>query len=120
LNFVLGVLIDPAAKPALDGLHAVVVGDATPFHEVAAQCKRLVLRDLMASELTVLARRLDQISEAHRFSRDFTLQSLQRALGEVMAYFPVYRTYLRPGDDRLSDLDRAHVAAAVRRAKRHN
>jgi (1->4)-alpha-D-glucan 1-alpha-D-glucosylmutase len=120
LNFVLGVLIDPAAKPALDGLHAVVVGDATPFHEVAAQCKRLVLRDLMASELTVLARRLDQISEAHRFSRDFTLQSLLRALAEVMAYFPVYRTYLRPGDDRLSDLDRAHVAAAVRRAKRHN
>lgn len=120
MNLVLGVLVDPAAAPALEGLHALVVGDASPFHAVAAHCKRLVLRDLMASELTMLARRLDQISEAHRFSRDFTLQTLMRALAEVMACFPVYRTYLRPGEDRLSDADRAHVATAVRRAKRRN
>lgn len=120
MNLVLGVLVDPAAAPALDGLHALVVGDASPFRAVAAHCKRLVLRDLMASELTVLARRLDAISEAHRFSRDFTRQSLLRALAEVMACFPVYRTYLRPGDERLSDADRGHVAVAVRRAKQRN
>ncbi|MCW5893069.1 MAG: malto-oligosyltrehalose synthase [bacterium] len=120
LNLVLGVLVDPAAAFALQGLHALVVGDVASFRSVATQCKRLVLRDLMASELTVLARRLDAISEAHRFSRDFTLQSLGRGLGEVMACFPVYRTYLRPGDERPSRADRAHVATAVRRAKQRN
>lgn len=120
LNLVLGVLVDPAAAPALQALHALVAGDASSFRAVATQCKRLVLRDLMASELTVLARRLDAISEAHRFSRDFTLQSLARALAEVMACFPVYRTYLRPGEDGLSGADRGHVAVAVRRAKQRN
>jgi proton glutamate symport protein len=51
----------------------------------------------MASELNMLAHRLNRISESHRSSRDFTLGSLRRALRETIAAFPVYRTYL--GDD---------------------
>ena len=47
----------------------------------------------MSSELYVLARRLDRISEQHRWSRDFTQNSLHLALAEVIACFPVYRTY---------------------------
>ena len=48
----------------------------------------------MSSELNVLSRRLDRISEQHRRSRDFTLESLRDALREVIACFPVYRTYI--------------------------
>ena len=42
----------------------------------------------MSSELNVLSRRLDRISEQHRRSRDFTLESLRDALREVIACFP--------------------------------
>ena len=46
----------------------------------------------------MLARQLNRVSEADRRSRDFTLNELRRALREVIACFPVYRTYLRPGE----------------------
>ena len=48
----------------------------------------------MASEINVLARELNRISEMNRRTRDFTLNSLRRALVEFIALFPVYRTYV--------------------------
>ena len=51
----------------------------------------------MASEINQLGHHLDRISERNRLFRDFTLPSLVRALREVIAAFPVYRTYV--GDD---------------------
>ena len=74
----------------------------------------------MSSELHVLARRLDRISEQHRWSRDFTASSLHLALGEVIACFPVYRTYAQADSISISDGDRLHILRAVREAKRRN
>ena len=74
----------------------------------------------MSSELYVLARRLDRISEQHRWSRDFTLNSLHLALGEVIACFPVYRTYVQADTVEVSAGDRQHVLRAIRDAKRRN
>src|SRR5205814_1977544 len=67
------------------------------FSEIVYESKRLIMDSSMASELNMLAYRLNRISEKHRSSRDFTLGSLRRALREIIAAFPVYRTYL--GDD---------------------
>jgi (1->4)-alpha-D-glucan 1-alpha-D-glucosylmutase len=40
---------------------------------------------------------LDRLSEQNRWYRDFTLEALSRAVRETIACFPVYRTYLAPG-----------------------
>ena len=48
----------------------------------------------MASELTVLARALKTIAGSDRRTRDFTLTALRSAIVEVVACFPVYRTYV--------------------------
>ena len=74
----------------------------------------------MSSELHVLGRHLDRISEQHRWSRDFTASSLHLALGEVIACFPVYRTYAQADSISISDGDRLHILRAVREAKRRN
>jgi (1->4)-alpha-D-glucan 1-alpha-D-glucosylmutase len=74
----------------------------------------------MSAELHVLARRLDRISEQHRWSRDFTLFSLQEALTEVIACFPVYRTYIRAATNVVGDEDRRYILSALRTAKRRN
>ena len=71
----------------------------------------------MASELTVLTHMLDRISSSSRRSRDFTRDSLRDTLTEVIACFPVYRTYVdehgwTPGDRVV--LDRAIVRARRR------
>ena len=42
--------------------------------------KRFIMQSAMASELAVLAHALNDISESHRASRDFTLNGLRKAL----------------------------------------
>ncbi len=88
--------------------------------DLTYECKKLILRVAMSSELHVLARRLDRISEQRRFSRDFTLNSLQYALGEVIACFPVYRSYTRMRQTEVCQEDRRHILRAISEAKRRN
>jgi len=120
LNLVSGLLVRPEGMQALIRFEARLAGERRRFADVSYESKKLVLHALMSSELTVLARRLDRISEQHRASRDFTLQGLHDALREVIACFPVYRTYVRPGDAAVSEQDRGHVEAAVRAARQRN
>ena len=42
-------------------------------------------------------------------------RGIEAALGEILAGFPVYRTYLR--EDRRSEIDRARITAAVAAAR---
>jgi (1->4)-alpha-D-glucan 1-alpha-D-glucosylmutase len=78
----------------------------------------LILKTAMASDLQLLAHRLNRISERHRRSRDFTLNALRVALREIIACFPVYRTYVRRGE--VSERDRQVVCRAAAQAKRRN
>src|SRR5262249_57033560 len=50
-------------------------------------------------------------------SRDFTLNGIRRALREVIASFPVYRSYV---NGTVHDTDKAVIGKAVRRARRRN
>ena len=120
LNVLGGVFVDHSNAQALGGLYRDFTGFATRFSDLLYECKKLILHAAMSSELHVLARRLARISEQHRFSRDFTLNSLQHALGEVIACFPVYRSYIRRSHESVSPDDRLHINAAVRAAKRRN
>ena len=58
------------------------------------------------AKMLELAHRLDRISEKHRSSRDFTLGSLKTALREIIAAFPVYRTYV---GERVGEVGRRHA-----------
>ena len=72
----------------------------------------------MSSELTVLGRALVRLAQRDRHSRDFTRNNLTDALREVIACFPLYRTYITAED--ISLHDRACVEVAVAFAKRRN
>jgi (1->4)-alpha-D-glucan 1-alpha-D-glucosylmutase len=93
-------------------------GEQRNFADVVHDCKRLILRFSMSSELQMLAHRINRISEQHRKSRDFTLNALRYALREVLAAFSVYRTYLGPHG--VSERDQRFVNRAVAIAKRRN
>jgi (1->4)-alpha-D-glucan 1-alpha-D-glucosylmutase len=120
LNMVNGLYVDPLGLRLIErGYRRLREGSGT-FDDLLYRAKKLILRTAMSSELHVLARRLDRISEQHRWSRDFTASSLHLALGEVIACFPVYRTYAQADTISISDGDRLHVLRAVREAKRRN
>ncbi|MDQ3906760.1 MAG: malto-oligosyltrehalose synthase, partial [Acidobacteriota bacterium] len=119
-NLLNGVFVDTSNADAFLGLYRDFTGAGLKFRDLLYECKKLILRVAMSSELHVLARRLDRVSEQHRYSRDFTFNSLHDALGEVIACFPVYRSYIRRRHTSVGEEDRRHIAAAVRAAKRRN
>ena len=62
---------------------------------------------------------VNRVSERDRRSRDFSLNELRKAVREVIACFPVYRTYVRP-DRPVAERDRGYIQQAVARARRRN
>ena len=101
-------------------LYANFIGERRNFRDIVYESKKLIIETAMSGEMAVLSRRLDRISEQHRWSRDFTANSLAAALQEVIACFPVYRSYVRPETGKVATADRNHIMTAIRRAKRRN
>ena len=102
-----------AAAPRLRQAHRAQRSRSTTCSTTS---KQLIMATAMASELNVLAHMLDRIGEGNRKSRDFTLESLRDVIREVVACFPVYRTYVdesgwTPADRAVVDAgDRARAA----------
>lgn len=113
-----GLFVDPGAERRLDRLYARFLGRPADFDELLYERKRLVIRAILSSELMVLANLLDRIAESDRYTRDYTLNGLREALTEIVACFPVYRTYLTPGQ--VSEQDRRFLQWAVAQAKRRS
>ena len=119
LNQVNGLFVDPASRELMDRIYMRYIGGRIDFDELVYQKKKLVLYTAMAAEMNLLARQLNRISEANRWTRDFTLYSLRAALIEVIACFPVYRTYISD-DGVVDERDRRYILQAAACAKRKN
>jgi (1->4)-alpha-D-glucan 1-alpha-D-glucosylmutase len=114
-----GLFVDPAGARPLAAAAAAFTGQRLPWADLVYACKRLVVESVMAGELSVLGHRLHRLAQRHRGSRDFTRASLTHALREVIACFPLYRTYI--GDEgEITLQDRAAVEVAVAYARRRN
>ena len=118
LNLVNRLLVDRAGLAEIAKVYHRFTAERTDFRESSHQTRRLILRVAMSSDLLLLAHRINRISERHRRSRDFTLNSLRVALREILTCFPVYRTYIH--ESRVSDRDRQMIQRAVAQAKRRN
>ncbi len=113
-NVINRMLVDAATKARLDRVYQSFIGEHLEWPDVAYEAQHLVLRRSLASELNVVANRLARIAQADRSTRDFTFSSLRQALAEVIACFPVYRTYV---SDSVSAEDRRYIDWAVAAAK---
>ena len=118
LNKVNGLFVRGSNASAFTQLHARCIGEAGSFDELAYQKKKLILRIALASELQMLTGRLVLLAEQDRRARDFTRNALKECLRELIACFPVYRTYIdRSG---ASERDRAVIARALATAIQRN
>jgi len=113
-NLVNGLFVDPDGEAGISEAYRSFVGASNDFPGLLLGCKRKVMREALASELNGLSYRLLAIAE-HGRSYDFGFETLRRALSEVVAHFPVYRTYIGPGH--ISGADREQLDVAVREAK---
>jgi (1->4)-alpha-D-glucan 1-alpha-D-glucosylmutase len=117
-NLVNGLFVDTNAANKMESIYRKFTGDVPEFGRLVYQCKKLILKVSLASELNVLANLLIRIALADRHTCDFTLNSLRSALGEIIASFPVYRTYVTGHD--VSEEDRKYVEQAVAIARRRS
>lgn len=118
LNTINGLFVHPERLKALRRDYRQFTNYRKSSSDTEYTAKRLMMRTAMASELNVLARALNRISETDRRYRDFTLNSLRRALVDVVACFPVYRTYV--STQGATDEDVAVVDAAIEEARKRN
>ncbi|MGH8179562.1 MAG: malto-oligosyltrehalose synthase [Steroidobacteraceae bacterium] len=114
-NVVNRLLVDSACQGRMDRIYRSFIGEPRQWADIAYECQHRVLRKSLASELTTAANLLARIADGDRRTRDFTLASLWRALAEVIACFPVYRTYVTEG---ASEADRRYIDWAIASAYR--
>jgi (1->4)-alpha-D-glucan 1-alpha-D-glucosylmutase len=114
-----GVLVDRRSESTLTNIYRRFTGDTANFQAHLLRAKRDVLASLLVSEAMSLSRALERIAEQDRRWRDLTFHSLHSALVEVMAAFPVYRSYVRPDGTRAPE-DEAVINRAVASALRQN
>jgi malto-oligosyltrehalose synthase/4-alpha-glucanotransferase len=112
-----GLFVDGSARTKFDRIYRAFVGEELELEEVVYQGKRTTMRSALASELTVLATALLRIARADRRTRDYTFNTLRQAITEVVACFPVYRTYISDGP---SQQDRRQIDWAIAHAKRRS
>lgn len=118
LNTLTALQLDPQGIRPLRRIYDEFLDDSPRYPQILHDSKRTILGASLSSELIVLAHQLSRLAERQRSSRDFTRPALQRALREIVACFPVYRTYFRPGLSETREQDRRHLQMAVREAKR--
>ena len=113
------LLVDPDAEREFSRTYREFIDRHVHYPTLVYEKKRLIMRLSLANDVNVLGAMLDRISERNRLTRDYTLNALTAVVREVIACFPVYRTYLVPGAAP-TEADRYVVARAVAAAKRRN
>jgi (1->4)-alpha-D-glucan 1-alpha-D-glucosylmutase len=93
-NLVLEILIDPSGEEGMTRAYREFTGEVREFAEIARDSKLRIMEHEMSSELNVLARDAARVARENPRTADFTHSILRRALKQVVACFPVYRTYL--------------------------
>jgi (1->4)-alpha-D-glucan 1-alpha-D-glucosylmutase len=117
-NQVNSLFVDTSNAKVFEALYTRFMQHRIDFQDVVYQKKKLVMQVSMSSEINTLGHYLNRISELNRHTRDFTLNSLTKSIVEVIACFPVYRTYITNYD--VSERDRQYMETTISRAKRQN
>jgi (1->4)-alpha-D-glucan 1-alpha-D-glucosylmutase len=117
-----GLFVDRRNERAFDDIYRRFIHDrrgGISFPDLAYQCKKLIMHATMSGDINWLGHQLNRFSEHNRHFRDFTAYSLISTLKEVIACFPVYRTYVTSGSP-VAERDRQIINEAVQTAKQRS
>ncbi len=118
LNYVNGIFCDEENGRAFNKLYYSYTGFKTSYETILYEKKRLVIEKDMTGDVDNLAHLLKRISSNDRYGGDITLYGLKRAIKEILALFPVYRTYTT--HEHYSETDREHIINTINAAREMN
>ena len=117
LNIVGGLFIDPSGEELMTEFYSTFTGEQTDYRMITREKKLQVLQELLASDVNRLTQLMVRICERHRRYRDYTRWEIHETLRELIACFPVYRSYVRVDAGEVREQDRKVIAETVEAAK---
>lgn len=116
MNLVGGLFVDSANEAAMTEVYHRFIRREVDFEKLVVETKRKIIQSSLSAELHVLAGQLHRLAQQSWNTRDFTLTGIRRALADVVACLPVYRTYVTA--DRVEEVDRRYLDWAIGRARK--
>jgi (1->4)-alpha-D-glucan 1-alpha-D-glucosylmutase len=115
LNYLNGIFCQRESEQQLNDLYVRFTRIEAPYEQLFVEKKRLIVDKNLAGDVDNLARILKRIAGQSRRGIDFTLNGLQRTLSDVLALFPVYRTYVN--GDGISEADISFIKEVIEEAR---
>lgn len=117
LNQVNGIFCLQSSEQEFNDIYHRFIGKQVSCEDLIDQKKRLIINKDLAGDIDNLAHLLKQISVRYRYASDFTMYGLKAALVEILAVFPVYRTYISSLG--ASKADKEYIQQVLDRAKQN-
>ena len=117
MNVAMSVLVAPEGLKELTGIYHEFADQPTDFHAIAHEKKVVVQQEALGSDINRLTTIFVEICEVNRNERDYTRAEVRRAIRELAACFGIYRTYVVPERNEITDEDRSYIMRATECAK---
>ncbi len=117
LNRVNGLFVNRDHREAFDRIYREFTGCELDFPAIVFRSKKRILETAFPGDLNALAHRLKRLAGSTRCGLDLTFRQLHAGLAEVIAAFPVYRTYLTETTTEPSPQEKEYIEQAVREAR---
>ena len=118
INYLNGIFVNEENGSVFNKLYYNFTGFKMSYEVFLYEKRKLLIEKDMTGDVDNLANLLKKISGKNRYGNDMTLYGLKEAIVEILAHFPVYRTYVRA--DYYSEADRRYMAEAIKKARELN
>jgi (1->4)-alpha-D-glucan 1-alpha-D-glucosylmutase len=116
LNHLNELFCERKNKKRFQQIYSELTGLNIPYERLLYEEKRLIIEKNMAGDVDGLARLLKRISIKDRYGSDITLNSIKKAIVELLALFPIYRTYI--SYKTFNTTDRFYITETIRKARK--
>lgn len=112
------LFVAPEGLEELKDIYGRYTKQPVEFKEIAIEKKMKIVSETLASDVNRLATLFVDICENNRDSRDFTRAGIRRAIRTAASCFHVYRTYVVPERDEITEEDTQRIHEAIEEAKK--
>jgi len=113
-----GILVDPLGDEPMTRAYNAFLGEDVSYQSLVVEAKRRTLTRNLAGELDRLKDMAGALAARHLSTRDFGTDTLRRAIIELIAALPVYRTYIDISGAHEKDRSILNEALATAKATR--
>ncbi|GEO14297.1 malto-oligosyltrehalose synthase [Microvirga aerophila] len=116
LNVIDGVLLETQARGAFESAYRDASDLDGSYDSLLRQAKTEITQNNFASELAALVSDAKTIADTNYRTRDYTAFAIRKAIVDIIAAFPVYRTYLDGVEPSAEDV--SLIESTIEAAKR--